>query len=203
MSLVASLYQTGTRAAGVPLRLTASLVGEGRALERSMRRELAPVLDSAMIRVIDTVLARLLEDDFVDRALDRIEAAGVVQRVIDRLLEDGIAEEIADRALAGPESERLLAAALRSPLVEEAVAQLLENQAVWILVDEIARSPSVTEAIAHQGTGFLDQVAARARDRSRKADARVQRLADRLARRRTDVSTGDVKPRGPLPDRPV
>ncbi len=88
------------------------------------------------------------------------------------------------RVLAGPEAERILAATLEGPLVEETVSQLLENQAVWVLVDEIARSPSVTEAIAHQGTGFVDQVAERARDRSRNADALLERVARRLVKRR-------------------
>ena len=57
------------------------------------------------------------------------------------------------------------------------------------LVDEIARSPSVTEAIAHQGTGFLEQVAAKTRDRSRQADSRLQRLAEKVGRHRRSGDT--------------
>ncbi len=108
----------------------------------------------------------------------------MTQRIAEHMLEDGIAEQVADRVLSGPELERILTAAFQSTLPEELIAQVLESEAVWILVDEIARSPSVTEAIAHQGTGFLDQVAEKARDRSRDADVRVQRLAQRLRRRR-------------------
>jgi hypothetical protein len=77
-------------------------------------------------------------------------------------------------------SERVLSAAFRGRVVEETVEQLLASEALWELVDEIARSPSVTEAIAHQGSGFLDQVSERLRERSRAADARVQEIADRL-----------------------
>jgi ribosomal protein S28E/S33 len=130
------------------------------------------------------VLTRLLADDVIDRAMDRLDEAGAAQRIVQRLLDDGIAEQVAERVLAGPEAERLLATALRGPLVEEAVTELLETRAIWILVDEIARSPAVTEAITQQGTGFLDLVAEGARDRSRHADARVQKFADRLLRRR-------------------
>ena len=60
----------------------------------------------------------------------------------------------------------------------------------------------MTEAIAHQGTGFLEQVAAKTRDRSRKADSRVQRLAGRVGRRRARSGasdSGDVTSPGQLP----
>jgi len=102
--------------------------------------------------------------------------------------------------LAGPEVERILATALEGPLVEETVSQLLENQAVWVLVDEIARSPSVTEAIAHQGAGFVDQVADRTRERSRNADALLERVARRLVHRRGSTPGGQVGPRPTLPE---
>ena len=54
---------------------------------------------------------------------------------------------------------------------------LLKTDGLWRLVDEVARSPSVVEAIAHQGTGFAEQVGGRARSRSRRADAWVERVA--------------------------
>jgi hypothetical protein len=43
----------------------------------------------------------------------------------------------------------------------------------------------VTEAITQQGAGFADQVAAEVRDRSRSVDARLERGAWRLLRRRS------------------
>jgi hypothetical protein len=198
MSLADDLYQTGARLAEAPLKGASAAIDSGRTVERRVRGQLGEAIDGAVLATIDALLARLLADDVIDRVLDRIEQSGVAQRIAERLLDDGIAEQIAERALAGPEAERMLAAALRGPLVEETVAKLLENQATWVLVDEIARSPSVTEAIAHQGSGFLDEVAARARDRSRHADARVQRLADKLRRR---PPAAPVPPPGPaLPD---
>jgi hypothetical protein len=148
---------------------------------------LVTVLGRSVGLALDAVLARALADETVDRILARVEATGVAQRVAERVLADGIAEQIAERAVAGPELARVVAAVVRSDLLDEAVARLLEAPALWVLVDEIARSPSVTEAIAHQGTGFVEEVAGSARERSRDADAWVARAARRLGRKRASA----------------
>ena len=54
---------------------------------------------------------------------------------------------------------------------------------MWALIDVIAQSPAVTDAITQQGAGFADQVAAEVRERSRSLDARLERGAWRLLRR--------------------
>lgn len=201
MSPLSSIAAAGGRATAFCLRAPSAALAAGGALDGRLRSELrstlgaarglfGSALDAALVDAIDALAARLLSDEAVDRALARLEQTGVAQRVAARMLADGIAEQIAQRALAGPETERMLAAAFQGPLVEEAVAHLIESQALWVLVEEIARSPSVTEAIAHQGSGFMDQVAERLRDRSRTADTRVQRLADRLAHVRSGASDG-------------
>jgi aspartate aminotransferase-like enzyme len=74
---------------------------------------------------------------------------------------------------------------IESRLLDEAVARLLESKYLWLLVDEVARSPSVTAAISHQGVGFAEQMAGAVRDRSQVADARMERRARRLFRRET------------------
>ena len=96
-----------------------------------------------------------------------------------------------ERAIAGPELERVVAAALESRLPEAVVSCLVESEALWVLVDEIARSPSVTEAIAHQGSGFVEQVAGAARARSRAGDAWVERTAHRVIGRRRSAPGAD------------
>jgi ribosomal protein S28E/S33 len=186
MGVVDSLYRAATRAADAPFSAALAAINGGRELDRRVRREIGAAIDEAILMTVDAVLARLLAADVIDRAMGRLEETKAAQAIAQRLLDDGIAEQVAERVLAGPESERLLATAFRGPLVEEAVTELLETRAIWILVDEIARSPAVTEAITQQGTGFLDQLADSTRDRSRSADARVQRFADRLLRRRHD-----------------
>lgn len=205
MGLLSDLASAGGRAATSCLQTPAALLGAGSRLQRSalaqldaallgpasglhrrLRDELAAALHSAFADASDALWARLLSEEVVEGVLSRVERSGIAGRVADRLLSDGIVEQVAARALAGPELERVLAVAFEGPLVEEAVAQLLESEAIWTLVDEIARSPSVTEAISHQGSGFVDEMAQRLRDRSRRADSRVQELAARLRQVRAE-----------------
>ena len=198
MNPLDATIKTTMQVALMPARVTFASAAAVRSLERQARREAAAAADRALVAAIDAALGRLLSDDVIDRVLTQLERSGAAQRVADRLLDDGIAEDLARRALASPEVERILAAALEGPLVEEAVSRLLENQAVWVLVDEIARSPSVTAAITSQGTGFAEQVAGRARERSRDADALLERVARRLVRGRGGTPGGEIGPRPSL-----
>ena len=61
--------------------------------------------------------------------------------------------------------------------------RLPQSEEVWALVDEIARSPAVTEAIAQQSMGFAGQMAGEVRVSSQRADAGLERMARRLLRR--------------------
>ncbi len=189
------------RLAKAPLRGAAAGLDRGRALERRARTGLTNAADQAMLGAVDVVLDRLFRDEILDRVFDHLGTSGLAEGIADRMLEDGIAEKIADRALAGRELERIVASALESSLFEETIARLLETRALWILVDEIARSPSVTEAITQQGTGFVEQVGDRARDQTRKADAWVERVARRVGRRSggTPGDAGLTPPRAGLP----
>jgi hypothetical protein len=161
-------------------------------------------------QVEQRVLDRVFAAGNLERVLVRAEAAEIPQRMADQLLVAGIADAIAARIVDGPELERIVVAALESPgaeriadrvvdspsaerlvariiesrLLDEAVARLLESEELWILVDEIARSPAVTEAISHQGAGLADEVAGAVRERSLSADDRIERVARRLLRRR-------------------
>lgn len=130
---------------------------------------------------------------FVDRAL----ADGLADRVAQRIVDGPELERIVDMALASPAIERTLTSIVASHVVQEAVdrvaddamARLRDSEAMWALIEEIARSSAVTEAIAHQGVGFADQVGDDIRERSRNADARLERAAWRLLRRRPAVPT--------------
>ena len=82
---------------------------------------------------------------------------------------------------------------LESKLLDEAVQRLLEGEELWLVVNEIAQSPAVTEAITRQSIGFADQVAGGVRGGTRSADAWLERAARRALRR---------PPAGPPPEAP-
>jgi len=155
-----------------------------RIAERVGLRALDVVLESPLMievprRLADRMLAAGIADDIAKRLLDGPE----LERIVVAAMESPGAARLGDRILESPQAERLVARVIESRLLDEAVARLLESKDLWLLVDEVARSPSVTEAISHQGVGFAEEMAGVMRNRSHNADARVERLARRLLRR--------------------
>jgi DNA-binding sugar fermentation-stimulating protein len=103
--------------------------------------------------------------------LDAVLASRVAEEAVDRALASRLAEHTVDRVF---DQERL---------IDETVTRLLESAELWVLVDSIAKSPAVTEAIARQSVGFADQVADGVRERTQRLDMRLERAARRIARR--------------------
>ena len=182
-----------------------------RARAESAARTMGGVTLAALDAVLESRLAgdvveRVAASPLGERALrgalegPLVEAVArdlVRYRVADRLLSEELVETTTKRVLEGPELEQVVAAALESPAVEriiaraidsrladQAVVRLLQSDDLWLLVDEVARSPAVTAAIAKQSAGFADQVAGGVRARSSSADAWLERRARRLLRRR-------------------
>jgi hypothetical protein len=167
-----------TNAGGGPLWTAVAFgarITEGAARRTGVDRVLRYALLGAVDRVAGSHLAR--------EAADRVLRSGVADEAVSRVLDGPELEEFVDRVLESPAVERLVARAIDSRLMDQAVEHLLESDDLWHLVDEIARSPSVTEAIGHQGIGFADQIAAAVRQRSRRADARIEHTARRLVGR--------------------
>ena len=136
-------------------------------------RELGRRAERLTLATLDAMLASRVGEEAVDRVLDSELAKRAIARAVER---------VADEMGEGP--------ALDSPAMDRLVARLLESDELWLIVDEIAQSPAVTEAITRQSVGFADQVAGQVRDRSRSADARLERAARRALRR---------PPTGPAP----
>jgi hypothetical protein len=147
--------------------------------------------------VAQHVAQRMLEDGIAEQIVTRVlqgpELDQIFTNAVDsestrdglaRVLESEAVERLLDRLLSSPAGERLVAQVLGSPLLTETVTRLLESEELWILVDEIARSPSVTNAITSQSASFVDQVTDRVRVSSRDADVWVERAARRIGRRR-------------------
>ena len=119
-------------------------------------------------------LAQRAIDPLVDVIAADLVRYAVVERLVDRLLAEGTVEHALDRVLDGPELDRL---------ATRITTRLLASEDLWLIVEEVARSAAVSEAIAQQGQGFADEVAGRMRTRSRSADAWLERTARRALRR--------------------
>lgn len=146
------------------LGATQNLTGLALRLGGAVTRRATDVAGRTALAGLDAVLG----SPYTDEAL---------ARVLDRLLAEDIAERVAGQITEGPELERI-------------VERLLQTEGLWLLVDEIAGSPAVTEAISQQGFGLADQVAGEVRQRSERADARLERVARRLLRRRLASPAG-------------
>jgi hypothetical protein len=169
--------------------------------EREARRAVGRRAEDAALAALDALLSSRLGAEAVDRVLESELASQAVGRalegplveavardvvryaVLERVLDDAELERVVVAALDSPAAERLLARVLDSQLLDEAVHRLLDGDELWLVVDEIAQSPAVTEAITRQSIGFADQVAGGVRGRSRNADAWLERTARRALRR--------------------
>jgi hypothetical protein len=187
------------------LRPVSGALSLGLRAERGARRELGRRAEAAALGTLDALLASRVGTEAVDRVLSSdlatmavgkalegplIEAVArdvvryaVLERLADGVLDDPELERVLGAALDSPAAERLLVRVLESKLVDEAVRRALDGDELWLVVEEIARSPAVTEAITSQSIGFADQVAGNVRDRSRNADAWLERTARRAIRR--------------------
>jgi hypothetical protein len=179
------------RLATWPVRPVADLAG------RTTLAVLDAVLDS---RYTDEAVRRIIASRLAERAVgyaldssDELIAAEALEGAIRRTLESPETERLLQNVVDSPAMERLVARAVDSRLIDAVTDQLLESEELWLLVEEIARSPAVTEAISHQSIGFADQVAGEVRARSVRADAALERVARRVLRRRAVVPppTGD------------
>ena len=140
------------------------------------------------IRVLDRALASprteealdlVLSSPLVERAILKVADGPLVDTAVRAAIRAGLAERIAGELLDSGAVDR----ALDSPRTAELVSRLLDADQLWVVVDEIARSPAVTDAISHQSVGFAEQVADEVGQRSRRADAWLESRARRLLHR--------------------
>ncbi|MFL5839868.1 MAG: hypothetical protein ACJ77Z_05400 [Thermoleophilaceae bacterium] len=135
---------------------------------------------------------------FAGRSLARGTRAALDAALDSGLVDDALASPVVDRltqhVVDSASMERLVVRVIDSRLVDAAVARLLESEDLWIVVDEVARSPSVTEAIGQQGVSFAGQVTDAVRTRSLRADERLERAARRLFGRRAAPAGPPAEP---------
>jgi hypothetical protein len=134
----------------------------------------------AAVATLDAVLDSRLAGD----AVERVAASPLAARAVRGVLEGPEFERAVAATLDSPMVERLVGRAIQSRLFDETVVRLLDSDDLWLLVEEIARSPAVTAAITQQSVGFADELAGGVRARSRSADTWLEQRARRMLRRR-------------------
>jgi hypothetical protein len=150
-----------------------------RGTEQRVRHTLAGPAERALMGSIQLALG----SPVAARAADAVIATPIVDAIARSLARHHVLERTAQPLLENDSLDDLVARVLESGMLDEVIARLLESEELWILVDEVARSPAVTDAISHQSAGLADEVAGVVRDRSRTADARLERAARRLVHR--------------------
>ncbi len=183
------LAQLGGRAAAATLRPVAGIADLTlRPLTAAAALTLRPLTGAATIAV---QAGRGVERRAVERVLDNPE----IERLPSAALDSAWAQAAIKNALATDGAKQLVTSLFESGLFDEIVDRLLASDALWRLVDELASSPAVTDAITQQGLGFADQVGDVARARSRTADDWLERRARRLVTWRAKSR----QPDGPQP----
>lgn len=114
------------------------------------------------------------------RAVDRLLDGGELERMLTGTLNDARIQAILRRVLESDGAKHLIDGFFDSGLFDHFIERLLASDALWRLVDEVAQSPSVMAALSQQSLGFAGQVGQAARDRSRRADDRFERIASRV-----------------------
>ncbi len=118
------------------------------------------------------------------RAVDRLLETGE----LGRLLASARLQSVVAQVLRSEGASQLVDTFFDSGLFDRLVDRLLSSDGLWRLIDEVAGSPAVRAAVSQQGLGFADQVGESVRTRSRKADRRLERAADRLVGRQPTES---------------
>jgi hypothetical protein len=164
--------------------------GLGRRAVGAAGRTGTAVVEMATARIVEELLADGVVEAIADRLLDGPE--------LERIVDSEAMERFAARVLDGPGADRMVEQLLSSKLLDAAVTRVLASAQLWHVVEEVAASPAVTDAISRQGFGFADQVAEEVGARSRRADALLERAAHRILRR----PAAGAGPAGPAPAMP-
>ena len=211
LRILGPLGEIGGRAAALALRpLTDTMGAAGKVGATLERRAVDRVLDS---RELERILTSALDSARLQAGLRGALASDGARQLVDSVFDSGFFDQLMERTLTSALDSARAQAALRRALASDGARQLVDSffdsglfdqfmerlaasDALWRLIDEIATSPTVTAALSKQGLGFADQVGDLMRDRSRKADHRAERIADRLTRRwsKEAPSDGDGRP---------
>lgn len=174
---VGAVARTG---AEVTIRATEGAVETvmaSKAVQDSIERVVA---SPAMTSAVDAVVGSPAVQETLERVVSGPAFASALRTILSPETIDMIADEVAQSQMV----QKITVAAMEAGEMAPIVDAFLEREELWILVQTIAESPAVIDAVRQQGFGFADQVGDEVRGRSRTADQVVARTARTFIGRR-------------------
>ncbi len=123
--------------------------------------------------------------DAVIAATDAWLSSPELERIVAAIVEHEGSERVADRILGSPLARHVGHRLVDSGALDAVFDRLGARASFWAMVDEVASSPSVTDAIAQQSRSAVTDVVDGVRDGTAQADDWLERVAQRLVRRRS------------------
>src|SRR4051794_4663221 len=129
--------------------------------------------------------ARAAQVTGLDEALETAAEEAIVRAVesqafahtLDRVLQGPAIEEAMGRALDSPTVERALVNALDSRAIEGFWDKLLASDELQRIVEQVAQSPEVRDALRAQSVGFIGDIGRALQRAGRRLDAAFERAA--------------------------
>jgi hypothetical protein len=137
--------------------------------------------------VVDRMVAAVIEARVVERVVAELIAADVPEQVVGQVLDTRVLDEVVTRLLAdealAQTVDGLLTRFFAGQLYEDVITGVLASEELWQLVDEIAHSPEVMEAITAGSASLAGEVADQVRRRTIVADDVAERITRKVLRR--------------------
>jgi hypothetical protein len=132
---------------------------------------------------------QLVRSGLADEVVDRLMTTGAIDRAVTVVINHPATEALIVAVLEDPGVERLVGRALDSRMVVELTGRLLESEEMQLVLSHVMSSPELRAALGQQTAGLAGDVADGVRSRTVVADARAERLARSLLRRRQRPET--------------
>ena len=174
---VGAVARTGAEATMRATEGAVETVIASKAVQGSIERVVA---SPAMTSAVDAVVGSPAVQETLERVVSGPAFAGALRTILSPETVDMIAEEVTRSQMIQKITVTAMEAGEMAPIVDA----FLEREELWILVQTIAESPAVIDAVRQQGFGFADQVGDEVRGRSRTADQVIARTARSFIGRR-------------------
>lgn len=154
--------------------------------ERPAPRRLADVARApgAVARALERRSRRAVADAVIATA-DAWLRSPELERIVGAIVEHEGSARVADRVLDSPLARHVGRRVVDAGVADALLDRLAEREAFWRLIDAVAGSSAVAEAIATQSRGAASDVLDGVRDGAAQADDWLERVAMRVVGRRS------------------